>query len=64
MQKFNSKILSVVADLRYMDGFEEIDATYTTYMKGIGILNFFTFLFMLGSLGKYLHQIKYTQVTS
>jgi len=44
MQKFNSKILSVVADLRYMDGFEEIDATYTTYMKGKAILYIFTFL--------------------
>jgi len=44
MQKFNSKILSVVADLRYMDGFEEIDATYTTYMKGNTILYIFPFL--------------------
>jgi len=34
MQEFNSKILSLVADVRYKDGFETIDAIYTTFMTG------------------------------
>jgi len=34
MQEMNSKIFSLVADVRYKDGFDTIDAIYTTFMTG------------------------------
>jgi len=34
LHEVNSKILSLVADVRYKDGFETIDAIYTTFLTG------------------------------